>query len=112
MKIKQILGTFDKTKDGVPFIAKTSKKPYKKQSIVFAEYGDVIFSIPVFDDKLYKEGDEVKGTAGEIREFNGKKYGNWNFPVSNKKKMELEIAALKAQLQKKNAQDEISSGLE
>lgn len=111
MKIKQILGTFDKTKDGVPFIAKASKKPYQKQSVVFAEYGDVIFSIPVFDGKVFKEGDDVKGTAGEIREFNGKKYGAWNFPVSAKKKLELEVAALKAQLAAKNGTDAISEGL-
>lgn len=87
MKIKKILGTFSETKDGKPFISK-KLKPYKKQSIVFAEYGDVIFSIPVFD-KEYKEGDDVKGTAGEIREFNGKKYGSWDFPKS-KAKLELE----------------------
>ena len=98
MKIKQILGTFSETKDGKPFVSKKGKS-YKKQSVVFAEYGDVIFSIPVFDDKVYKEGDEPKGTAGEIREFNGKKYGSWNFPISEKKKIENENAELKAKLE-------------
>ena len=102
MIIKKLLGTYDKTKAGVPFIAKTSKKPYKKQSVTFAEYGDVVFSIPVFDDKLYKEGDDVRGQAGEIREFNGKKYGSWEFPLSGKKKLEKEVEELRKQLAVKN----------
>lgn len=101
MKILKILGTFSETKDGKKFVSKKGVS-YQKQSITFAEFGDVIFSIPVFNDKLYKEGDDVRGDAGEIREFNGKKYGNWNFPKS-KAKLELEakekeIADLKAAL--------------
>jgi len=97
MKIKSILGTFSETKDGKKFISKKGKA-YQKQSITFAEYGDVIFSIPVFDGKVFKEGDDVKGTAGEIREFNGRKYGNWNFPESEAKKLERENAEMKAKL--------------
>jgi hypothetical protein len=108
MKIKQILGTFDKTKDGVPFTIKNGARAgeaYQKQSVVFAEHGETIFSLPCFKGKLYKEGDDVKGEAGEIREYNGKKYGNWNFPKS-KAKLEAEakdkeIADLKAQLANK-----------
>lgn len=95
MKIHKILGTFSTKKDGTPFITKTLK-PYKKQSIQFAEYGDVIFSIPVFD-KEYKEGDDVRGTAGDIKEFNGKKYGNWNFPKS---KAKLESEAKDAEIER------------
>jgi hypothetical protein len=103
MKIKIILGTFSETKDGKKFVSKAGKT-YKKQSVVFAEHGDVIFSLPIFD-KEYKEGDDVKGEAGEIREYNGKKYGNWNFPKS-KAKIEMEakdaeIAKLRAQLEVK-----------
>ena len=107
MKIKQILGTFEKTKDGKDFVSKKGVK-YQKQSIVFAEHGDVIFSIPVFNGKVYKEGDDVRGEAGDIREYNGKKYGNWNFPVSKAKKAELEVEALK----KKIAEMEQNKSLE
>lgn len=98
MKIKKILGTFSETKDGKPFVSKKGKA-YQKQSVTFAEHGDVIFSIPVFDGKLYQEGDEVRGTAGEIRDYNGKKYGNWNFPETPAKKLERENAELKAKLE-------------
>jgi hypothetical protein len=98
MKIKKILGIFSETKDGKKFVSKKGKE-YKKQSVTFAEHGDVIFSIPVFDNKEYQEGDEPKGTAGEIREFNGKKYGSWVFPESAAKKMERENAELRAKLE-------------
>ena len=104
MKIKKILGTFDTTKDKKPFVSRKGIL-YKKQSVIFAEYGDVIFSLPIFNNKEYKEGDDVKGTVGDIREYNGKKYGNWDFPKS-KAKLEVEakdkeIAELKAKLAEK-----------
>lgn len=108
MIIKKVLGTFSETKDKKPFISKKGV-PYQKVSVVFAEYGETIFSIPIFIDKKsgkypeYKEGDDIKGEAGEIREYNGKKYGSWNFPKSKAKLAEEEIAMLKAKLAEKEA---------
>lgn len=98
MQIKRILGTFDTNKAGEPFIAKSSGKPYKKQSVTFSEYGDVIVSLPVFNDKVYKEGDDVRGKIGEIREYNGKRYANWDFPKSKAKLAEEENAILRKKL--------------
>ena len=103
MIIKKVLGTFDTKKNGEPFISK-KMVPYRKISVTFAEYGETIFSIPIFKDaktgqfKDYHDGDDIKGTAGPIRDWNGKKYGDWIFPKSKAKLAEEEIADLKRKL--------------
>jgi hypothetical protein len=93
LKINQIVGMFDKSKDGKPFVTQYGK-PYKKATVKFVETGEKLVSMPVWSgQKDPIVGDMVEGEITE-REWKGNKY--YDFKADKKDdKAALEVAQLK-----------------
>ncbi len=105
LTISQILGTYDKTKDGTPLIIKSGKqvgKPYQKANVKFTETGDKVVSMNIWSGNKCEIGQIMEGDITE-REWQGKKY--YDFKAINKDtKQEMEIGQIKFSLAKHDMQ--------
>ncbi len=91
LTVKQIVGVYDKTKDGKPFVTKNGKS-YKKATVTFVETGEKMVTVMVWNDKTCEIGQVFEGEIEE-REWQGKKYYDLKV-INEKQKQEDKIAQM------------------
>jgi len=88
--IFKIIGTYDKSKQGVPFVTKNGK-PYKKSTVNFTEDPTKLVTVMVWQGNEIKVGDVVEGDITE-REWNGNKYYDFKQATKPNKIAQLEYS--------------------
>lgn len=92
LTVKKIVGTYDKSKDGKPFLTKQGK-PYSKSTVTFEETGEKLVTVMVWSGQTCNEGQVFDGEIAE-REWQGKKYYDLKV-VNEKEKLATELAQIK-----------------
>lgn len=92
LTVKKIVGTYDKTKDGKPFLTKQGK-PYSKSTVTFEETGEKLVTVMVWSGQTCNEKQVFDGEIVE-REWQGKKYYDLKV-VNEKQKQADELAQIK-----------------